>query len=411
MCLCFKTNKFILIPTRKNNYLYDALGQKVRKVITDNPQITTTDYQGIFHYENEVLNFFATAEGYAGFSTRGFYYVYNYTDHLGNIRLSYTKNTLAGNPPVIVEENNYSPFGLKHQGYNNISPPNNVYQYKYNGKEFQDELGLNFYDYGARNYDPAIGGWMNIDPLAESYYSHTPYSYCMNNPVYFIDIDGRKWASKKDEEQADEMMVKAELKARQAEYENFVARNDLAVAKEMGNIQMIEKASSKIYENSEIVKEMRSIIKDILFLGDHELYSFSFQATQNGNFHLHIEEGNKIVIEYEKDRFGIKYHETKHAAQYARGMEGMMFNSNGRMVYTNKILGAKYELESYRVQYSYNKNDMPSSDIKLNSIKSIDYEWLGSIRSDNPNNTYPYKILSKAAMNAEKNDNKKRGGK
>src|SRR5690554_4209078 len=230
-------------------YLYNALGQKVRKTVTNGSTVTRTDYQSGFHYENEVLKFFATAEGYVNVTTRGFYYVYNYTDHLGNIRLSYTKNTLAGNPPVIVEENNYSPFGLKHQGYNNISPPNNVYQYKYNGEEFQDELGLNFYDYGARNYDPAIGGWMNIDPLAESYYSHTPYSYCMNNPVYFIDIDGRKWASKKDEEQADEMMVKAELKARQAEYENFVARNDLAVAKEMGNIQMIEKASSKIYED------------------------------------------------------------------------------------------------------------------------------------------------------------------
>ena len=64
------------------------------------------------------------------------------------------------------------------------------YDYKYNGKELQDELGLNMYDYGARNYDPSIGRWMNIDPLAEANPHKSPYNYCSNNPVSRTDPTG-----------------------------------------------------------------------------------------------------------------------------------------------------------------------------------------------------------------------------
>jgi hypothetical protein len=52
-------------------------------------------------------------------------------------------------------------------------------------------LGLNVYDYGARNYDPALGRWMNIDLLAEKYEFMSTYSYCANNPLIYIDPDGK----------------------------------------------------------------------------------------------------------------------------------------------------------------------------------------------------------------------------
>jgi RHS repeat-associated protein len=93
----------------------------------------------------------------------------------------------------VVEENSYYAFGLQHKGYG-PAPTGlgnaHAEKYKYNGKELQDELGLGWYDYGARNYDPAIGRWMNIDPLAEVSRRWSTYSYTLNNPVVWTDPDG-----------------------------------------------------------------------------------------------------------------------------------------------------------------------------------------------------------------------------
>ena len=206
----------------KINYLYKATGEKIRKVVGGS-NLITTEYLTGFQYHNGRLKHFPHAEGYVNVLEGRFRYVYNYTDHLGNIRLSYTDGDRNNQITTdeIVEENHYYPFGLKHTAYNtnerqyinnetlnelilDIFPKfagDGSYKYKYNGKEYQDELGLNVYDYGARNYDPALGRWMNIDPLAIAYNQDSPYNYSLNNPVYFKDPDGKRVIANDEETQ------------------------------------------------------------------------------------------------------------------------------------------------------------------------------------------------------------------
>lgn len=105
--------------------LYDATGKKVRKKMWYGVDSITTDYLDGFQYVDEKLNFFPHAEGYVNVTFCGectephtiFNYVYQYKDHLGNIRVNYgwdsTEDVLK-----ILEENHYYPFGLKHTNYN-----------------------------------------------------------------------------------------------------------------------------------------------------------------------------------------------------------------------------------------------------------------------------------------------------
>jgi RHS repeat-associated protein len=315
--------KFSYSNTKKINYIYDATGLKLEKVVNDNGNITNTEYAGNYIYENSTLKFFSHPEGYVEPDGNSFNYVYQFKDHLGNIRLSYVKDkansviieedytgttydwsgipnggsilstndelnisitnkwnstskyvtftpgeaihiefdfenvdmqapklfvreqingvwepggdrdiihlnsnghyaldlnpagdyiriyfekgnasddlvltsfkidnlVITQNIIEIVEENNYYPFGLKHKGYNNVINGTD-HKYGFGGKEEQDELSLGWIDITARNYDPAIGRWMNIDPATDLLESSSPYVYALNSPVVYLDEDG-----------------------------------------------------------------------------------------------------------------------------------------------------------------------------------------------------------------------------
>lgn len=157
-----------------------------------------TKYAGNYVYQktgtgNDELQFFNTPEGYVEPSGASFDYVYQYKDHLGNIRLSFEDKDGDGSVSAtdIIEEHNYYPFGLKHKGYNDgVNGVHDIYMFS--GKEFDESFDgtLNTYDFGAINYDPALGRWMNLDPLAELMRRHSPYNYAFNTPILYTDPDG-----------------------------------------------------------------------------------------------------------------------------------------------------------------------------------------------------------------------------
>ncbi|WP_459641339.1 RHS repeat domain-containing protein, partial [Flavobacterium sp. CGRL2] len=166
-------------------YFYTAAGQKIEKIVTEGTVTTATNYLGGYQYKDNVLEFFPTAEGYVKNTDGALSYVFQYKDHLGNVRLSYAKNPTT-QVLEIIEENNYYPFGLKHKGYNDYTANSN--KYKYNGKELQNELGLNMYAMDLRLYDPAIARWTVIDPVV--HFDESPYNAFSNNPVFWEDPSG-----------------------------------------------------------------------------------------------------------------------------------------------------------------------------------------------------------------------------
>ncbi|MCI5051042.1 MAG: DUF6443 domain-containing protein [Candidatus Pacebacteria bacterium] len=254
------TYNFLNLPERINfnssgtNYIiytYDATGQKLRKREYQNNTLSAyVDYAGNFNYQNGVLQFFNHAEGYVqplatylgtdtdamvvdllenqlgqvveglnndlleeqlnnltpalkqyaretGQEYYSYYnYVFQYKDHLGNVRLSYADSDGDGtiNPSTeIIEESNYYPFGLKQKGYNHSVSSNGnslAQKFKYQGQELEEELGKNTYAFQWRDYDPAIGRFGKSDRFAEKYYPVSNYAFTANNPILFREIKG-----------------------------------------------------------------------------------------------------------------------------------------------------------------------------------------------------------------------------
>lgn len=187
-------------------YTYDAAGRKLRAeyitplaasanyALGPTPPIvppltlydfSTVDYHGDCELRNDSLERVLTANGYIASDTLHYYI----KDYQGNVR------SVVRQDGTLVESNEYYPYGTPFTTAGAVQP------YKYGAKELDRMHGLELYDSEARWYDSLLGRTSTMDPLAEKYYSLSPYLWCAGNPLKFVDPSGEVYGIIYDEDQ------------------------------------------------------------------------------------------------------------------------------------------------------------------------------------------------------------------
>ena len=181
--------------TKKVVYRYDAAGNRISKYVYNNSSSVTKsiEYIGGYVIENDILSYYSMAEGRVRNEGGGYALTmkmeYFITDHQGNVRVSFEDNSGS---VALKQENSYYAFGMQMAGAYLPSNPNKKL---YNaGSEWQDDIdGLaEYYSTFFREYDPIIGRFNGVDPLAEMTDQISTYAYANNNPIMMNDPLGDK---------------------------------------------------------------------------------------------------------------------------------------------------------------------------------------------------------------------------
>ena len=209
-------------------------------------------------------------EGYTRFELGDedypFYYI---KDHLGNIRETYVR--ISGNK-FCAQRMQYYPSGLPWDESQGASEQ----PFKYGSKEFIEMHGLDEYDSQARWYYPAIMRTTTMDPMCERYYSTSPYAWCSNNPVNYIDPDGNIFIAEGDSAQN---IVLQTINPDDRQYLSFDENGKLSISKP----DLDRMAFSNLIALNQLVNDESNCY--IFTISDQFGY-----LDENGNYAVHIME-------------------------------------------------------------------------------------------------------------------------
>ncbi|MDH6392225.1 hypothetical protein M2480_003238, partial [Parabacteroides sp. PFB2-12] len=227
----------------------------------------------------------------------------------------------------------------------------------------------------ARYYDPALGGFLTMDPLAEKYYSTSPYAYCNNNPMRYIDPDGREWDDVLEAER-----LKNLIENRIEKLNNDIAQSQSKLDKGMLSDKQIAKFENKISEANSRIANLNRSISDIDMLGADKNNIYAFSKTNGGIHQVKLGDDSKIYIETSSDAISI--HEIAHVRQ-ALNAGGLRFSSKGELLNAGSMAPASkrtvaisnMEIEAYQMQYSYDRS-FPG---KTRNLQGIDVHSVGGL--------------------------------
>jgi RHS repeat-associated protein len=174
--------------------LYSANGTLLqRKYKRGSTTVYKRDYTAGKEYLNDTLELIHHEDGRVIKNGSALDYEYNIKDHLGNVRVTFADvngdHILSGSE--VRSRNDYYAFGMEqytpNEDVENHTPEN---KYRYNGKEYVEDMNWKVLDYGARSMDPTIGRFLHVDLLAGKFPSQSPYNYVENNPIRYIDPTG-----------------------------------------------------------------------------------------------------------------------------------------------------------------------------------------------------------------------------